>query len=120
MGSMKSKLGWLFLGLILTVGVVLVVSNSEYQLGRRRADKIVAAGEELMALAQGGETVTINEPLTDRRVPVDLRLLHPGSIRFSADEVYIYTGGHAGKGFFIYKNPRAEAPVPSDCWQINS
>jgi hypothetical protein len=111
---MKSKFAWLGLGVLLTVAavVILVVSNSEYQLGRRHADEIVAAGEELMALARDpGEPITIHEPLTDRRVPAGLRLLHPATIRFSAGEVYVYTGGHAGKGFFIYKKPRAEPPV---------
>jgi len=74
-----------------------------------------------MALAQDpSETITIDEPLTDRRVPAELQLIQPVLIRFSAGEVYIYTGGHSGKGFFIYKKPRAEPPVRSDCWQINS
>jgi hypothetical protein len=101
--------------------VMLVVSNSEYQLGRRHADEIVAAGDKMMALARGaGEPITIHAPLTDGRVPAGLLLLQPVSIQFSASEVYIYTGGHSGKGFFIYQQPRPEPPVPSDCWQINS
>lgn len=120
--SVVSGLGiFLAVAAVVVAAVILVVGNSEYQLGLRHADEIVAAGDELMALAEdGSETITIHEPLSDQRVPAELRLLHPSSIQFSADEVYIYTGGHAGKGFFIYKERRDEPPVRSDCWRINS
>lgn len=121
---MKSQIVWWGVGIFLAIAVaavaILVISTSEYRLGSRNADKIVAAGEELMDQAQvGNGPITINEPMTDRRVPAGLRLLEPSTIQFSADEVYIYTGGHAGKGFFIYKKPQDEPPVPSDCWRIN-
>lgn len=120
---MKSKFVWFCLGAFVTVAmmVMFVESNSEHQLGRRHADEIVAAGDKMMALARdAGEPITVHTPLTDERVPAGLRLLQPVSIQFSASEVFIYTGGHAGQGFFIYKTPRNVPPVPSDCRQINS
>jgi hypothetical protein len=117
---MKSNLIWWGLGIALAAALMVLAANSEYRLGCRHADEIVAAGEELMALAEeGSEPIRIHDPLHDQRVPAGLRLLRPSSIQFSAGEAYIYTGGHAGKGFFIYKEPRDQPPVPSDCWQIN-
>ena len=120
---MKSKFLWWCLGALLAVAaaVILVIGNSEYMQGCQHANEIVAAGEELMAFAKdAGEQIMIDDPLNDPRVPFGLKLLGPVAIQFSADEVYVYTGGHAGKGFFIYKQPHEEPPVGSDSWRINS
>jgi hypothetical protein len=120
---MKSKLLCWGLGIfvIVTGVVMLVVGTSEYLLGCRHANEIVAAGEELMALAEEeGKEIIIDDPLNDPRVPAGLQLLAPVAIQVLADEVYVYTGGHSGKGFFIYKRPHEEPPVGSDSWRINS
>lgn len=120
---MKSRIAWWSLGIFLvaTVAAIFIIGNSEYLLGCRYADEIVAAGEELMALAEKeGTQIRITHVVGDPRVPPAIKMLDPANVDATAEGVYIYTGGHSGKGFFIFKEPHEEPPVGNDGWRINS
>ena len=93
-------------------------SYGEYYYAVRHAAEIVEDSERLMDIVRS-ESETIDIAPLDPRVSVSIRGLSPGTIRVSENSVYIYTGGHTGKGFFVYRHPQREAPVASDTWKIN-
>ena len=98
---------------------LLACLQSDLAYGWRHAEEIVQAGDVLMERAeQAGEPLLQLDAPFDESVPRVLREAKPVSIQASARQVYIYVGGHAGAGYFIYREPQDDPPVRGDCWRL--
>lgn len=120
-----SPLAWaVFMTIALVAGCLLVIAgpvvwdslgkSAGYRYAIENSDSVVAAGCEMMDRYSGTEDIPANDP----RVSEVLRNLRACSISVSDECVYIYIGGHAGEGYFIYREPDPDAPIGSDCHKI--
>lgn len=123
-GLRKRRVGRLFVGGLLAY-LTFLSTQTGYQYARHHADEVIAVACELMDRYPNGKHKWPNFQTkqawpSGSRLREVLRRLGGYEVTVDGDCVYIYTGGHCGDGFFIYREPH---PPPisggQDCRKIN-